>query len=103
MSRLRIFARQGISLLTTEARLQILKWLEGSEQPPLVVLDECHKAKNLVAGGKGASPACHIYSLITQVKHNGAPYIHMHYIWAGACMASFVACFDFVLMYLCVK
>ncbi|KAL4451948.1 hypothetical protein ABPG75_007610 [Micractinium tetrahymenae] len=34
---------------------QIIRWLNGSKQPPLIVFDECHKAKNLLPSG-GSQP-----------------------------------------------
>lgn len=40
---------------------QIVDWLKG-EQAPLVVLDECHKAKNLIAAG--GNPSSHVESLV---------------------------------------
>ena len=47
-------AKQLDSSIPEGSRLeQIVDWLNGAEDDPLVVLDECHKAKNLIAiGGK---------------------------------------------------
>ena len=45
-------AKQLDSSIPRGSRLeQIVDWLNGAEDDPLVVLDECHKAKNLIAIG----------------------------------------------------
>ncbi|PSC70731.1 strawberry notch [Micractinium conductrix] len=47
---------EGRLHVPTSSRLaQIVAWLDGSDEPPLIVLDECHKAKNLLPSS-GAAP-----------------------------------------------
>ena len=55
------------SLDKTSRLAQIIEWLEEGDGDPIIVLDECHKAKNLLASKSGAgAPVClracvHVY------------------------------------------
>ena len=62
---------------------QVVEWLKG-DHAPLIILDECHKAKNLVASG-GRFPHC-IFQFEAR-KWLSSPLMYQHDNFAIRCFS----------------
>lgn len=77
-------------LLPAKSRLkQIVQWLRGDDPQdtasPLIILDECHKAKNLISGTGGATATGFAVVLLQEELPAAKVPPHPHYLglWRG--------------------